>query len=239
MKIDRFHVLSLLLGILIGGLGVFFVSLALGNTPNTRNNEALQLYPPTSSEVKSDWLVKIDNYAIPQKEFQELYAYTIQTLEKQGRDLSQMPESTIKAQLLESLIGQYAIVIQALKDGVVSEKNSRNLLKMQLDQAIQQLYLQKLMPTDRSQFIPSKVEISQFYEQNKSELAKRGYSAKQIKELATKELFNRKTQAWIQKTVEEIKEKYKIERNSNLIQKLGIGSLLPENQNGLTSPLTK
>ncbi len=240
MKIDRFHVLSLVLGLLVGGLTVFFVSTGLNQSFSaSKNSSVISLYPKTADTVQKDWLVKIDNYVIPKKEFEELYDYTLQTLKKQGANLSQMPsEGVIKGQLLESLISQYAIVVQALKDGIVAEKDSHQLLEMQLRQAIQQLYLQKLMPTDRSQFMPSKVEINQFYEQNKSELAKRGYSSQQVKQLANEELFKRKTQIWIQKTVEEVKEKYKIERNTALIKQLGINTDLPT-QNGVTPSLAQ
>lgn len=210
---------AFVVGLLAGG-GILL--LTQGGGPVGKG--VISLYPTKASAAGNDWLVKIDDYAITKAEFEEGYKYFLAQVPEAQR-ASLPDESVIKRQYFENLIAQYVIDIKALNDGIHKSPEGELLLKTALRQAIYQIYLQKNLPQDKSGFMPSKVEIDQYYMQNKAQFDKLGMKADQIKQYAIQEISQRKMQEWVATFIATKKESFKVQRNESLIQKDGLNGM--------------
>jgi len=206
-------VLGFIAGILIGG----GITLALrgGSTPG----DTISLYPPKSSAVGNDWLIKIDDYAVTKSEFEEGYKYFMSQIPEQQR--ASLPPDT-KRLFFENLLSQYIINLKALKEGLPKTREGQLLLRTAIRQAIYQIYLTKNIPQDKSIFMPSQIEINDYYMRNKAQFDKLGMKSDQIKQYAIQELSQQKMQMWVQGFVAQAKESFKVERNNDQLEQVGI-----------------
>lgn len=208
--------LALVVGIIIGGGATYLLKSGSGSSGKAGS---VNVYP--SKANGSEWLVKIDDYVITKPEFEDGLRYFMAQIPEQQR--ANLPnEAYIKKQYLDSLIGQYVIVLKAANDGSLNTKESQFIMSAAVRQAIYNFYLQKFIPQDKSAFIPSQAEINQYYNQNKAQFDRMGASADQIKQYAINDLGQRKLQLWVSDFIEQAKESYKIQRNTDVLQKEGI-----------------
>ncbi len=210
--------ISFLIGLVIGGAIIFF-------TYGKKASANISLYPPKSSQVGSEWLVKIDGYAISKKDFDEAYKYLISQIPEQQR-INLPNESLIKYQVLETLISQYVLVVKALNSGIYNSEENKMLINYAVRESIYKVYLNSAIK-DPAVFKPTKAQIEEFYVQNKDQFEKLGWKADQIKMYAEQQIYNKNLQEWMAKFVTSTKEEFKIEKNSNLMEKLGIPSTPP------------
>jgi hypothetical protein len=206
-------------GLVLGGGGVY---LAKGGVSK---KDCISLYPPKAKEVGGDWLVKIDDYAIPKSEFEAGFKLLFSQIPESQR-LNLPNEKTLKAQYLDSLQSEYVLTIKALKEGIQNSDEAKALINSSLRGAIYRLYLKKNSPQDESVFKPSKVEIEEYYAKNKAQFEKLGWKADQIRRYAEQDLAQRKMQEWIARFVMAKKEEFKIEKNKQLLEKIGVGDSL-------------
>jgi hypothetical protein len=221
----QIYAITLMIGIVLGGAVIFAVK------GSGFSAGGINPYPQKSSEVGGDWLVKIDDYAISKAEFDNgLQIYLSQLpAEYRGR------ENLFKKEYFDSLIGQYVITIKALNDGFLNDKENQLLIKTALRSVIQNYFIQKNAPKDPSAFMPSKLEIDQFNVQYSSQFDKLGYSADQRRQAAVQELQKRNFQKWAVDYMNQVKENYKIQRNNDELNKLGINAI---NNPSLVNPTT-
>ena len=238
-----FMAISLIVGAGIGGGVVLLlksgskVSIAAGSGLGV-----IDLFPAKASEVGDNWVVKIDDYAVTKSEYEDgvkeafkLYKAQYDQLPAEQKAQIPMPEeNAFKKQYMDLLLNQYIVTLKAFSDGVFSSKSSQILLKSSIRQALIQLYMQQKV-TDQSIFIPSKVEIDQYYKQNKAQFDSTGASATQIKEYINQTLSRQKLQEWQAQFLAQSKEGVKVIRNPSLSQ--GQGSTMQSPTSGLI-PLT-
>ncbi len=62
---------------------------------------------------------------------------------------------------------------------------------------------------------------------NKEQFEKMGLKAEQIKRYAEQDLYNRKLQEWLAAFVNTKRQEFKIEKNEDLMKKLGIPTVPP------------
>ncbi len=223
----QYYAISLFIGIILGG-GIMMLLKGGGF-----GGRGVDPYPPRASAVGGDWLAKIDDYAISKADFEEGYKFFMNQIPAQQR--MQLPdESVIKKQYFDTLVGQYIVTIKALNEGLAGSREGQLLLKTALRQAIYQIYLNKNIPQDPSVFAPSKAEIDQYNRQYSSQFDKLGLNAEQRRQYATQEISQRKMQAWAAEFINQIRENYKVQRNPDMMNKIGI-SQTPQG-GGLLSP---
>ncbi len=198
----------------IGG-GILLGSLLKGNSGSGKG--MISLYPPAGAQAKGKWLAKIDNYVITQSEFDAI--------------LAQIPEeqmamygdpAMVKKMLFNQLIDQYVILIEAKKSNVLEDEKTKSTLSAALRQAVYQIYMEKQVK-DPSKFTISKVEEEQLYKQYGPTLRERGLNATQIREYLQQEGQKKKFQDWMQQVVNEARDQYKIQKNTELLNKQGLG----------------
>ncbi len=206
-------VIGFIVGVLIGG----GVTLALRG--GSVSGDSISLYPPKSSLVGGDWLIKIDDYAVTKSEFEEGYKYFLNQIPEQQR--ANLPPDT-KRLFFENLLSQYIINLKALKEGLPKTREGQLLLRTAIRQAIYQIYLTKNIPQDKNIFMPSQIEINDYYMRNKAQFDKLGLKSDQIKQYAIQELSQQKMQLWVQGFVAQAKESFKVERNNAQLKQLGI-----------------
>jgi hypothetical protein len=209
---------ALIMGILIGGGVVYFLNGGNGGAG------MLSMYPPKSS---TDWLVKIDDYVITKADFEAGYQALLAQIPADKK--ANLPPD-MKKQYFESLLKEYILSIKALNDGLQKVPENQTLLKSYVRRFLSNMYLQKCAPQDRSGFIPSKMEIENFYSQHKADFDKSGMKGDQIKQVIVQELERQKEQAWIESLVNTVKETIKVERNKSGLLLEGVSSDNPNPQ---------
>jgi hypothetical protein len=222
----------LLAGIVVGALvvggliGAGIVLLAGGSSKirSASGQGVVNLFPEKSTAVGNEWVVKIDDYAVSKKDFEEaakeaFKAYRQQYDQLPAEQKAQIPmpdDSNFKKLYLEEIIKQNIVTLKAFTDNDFKAKVTPAMLSMMMRQALVQLYVQSKMP-DQTAFIPSKVEIDQYYKQNKEQFDKTGASATQIKDYITQQLARQKLQVWQNEFLQQAKEGFKITRNPEIV----------------------
>ena len=216
---------ALIAGILIGGGVVYFIN------GGTGGSGMISMYPPKSSP---DWLAKVDDYVITTNDFETGFRALLAQIPEDKK--ANLPPD-MKNQYFESLLKEYILSIKALNEGIQKKPENDAMLKSYIRRFLSNLYLQMNAPVDKSQFIPSKADIDNFYSQHKPELDRSGMKSDQLKQVIVQELERQKEQAWIEELVNNIKISIKVEKNNEALLKEGISSQ-QMNKPLLSLPLT-
>ncbi len=223
MNLWMFLVIAFIAGILIGGGTAYILK------GGASGSGYINLYPPKSG---SEWLVKIDDYVITKADFEEGYKYLLSQIPPERQN--NLPPDT-KKQYFESMINQYIMTIKALNEGILKSPVNSVILDNYIRQVLAQLYIQKNLPLDKSSFVPSKMEMDEFYNQHKAELDRAGMKSDQLKQVIVQEIERQKQQVWLQQFMAQVRETIKIQRNNDLLQQEGI-SMQPQNNLILPMP---
>lgn len=242
MAKDNKSVLMIVLiiaGLLLGG-GLGFIiarstgsstdgsSVASSGSGNTKKQPSINLYPSTLDEVGDDWIVTIDDYAFRFTDFEESY----ELMESQISQLIVQyygiapNESQMKEVYLEQIIPSYVLAIKALDEGVMEDEETVELLKNAIIQSLGTIYLEDILPEDEDYFTPTNLEIEEYYSLYKDQLLEYknayGLTAAELKELVSAQVQQQKLQIWQEEIVQEAKEEYKVKKNSDKLEALGI-----------------
>ncbi len=167
-----------------------------------------------------DWIIKIENFNISQKEYDEGYQYFMSQIPEGQKPM--VDEKTIKKQYLNNLLIQYVVLIQAMQDDLFGSDDTSIVLRSAIRQAVYQIYLNRALPKDKQRFNPTEEEINKYYTQNKDRFYQMGLNADQIRQYATQELSQQKIQLWVAEYLEKLKENYRIKRNSDVLKTEGL-----------------
>ena len=167
-----------------------------------------------------DWIIKIENYNISQKEYDSGYKYFMSQIPEGQKPM--VDEKTLKKQYLNNLLIQYVVLIQAMQDDLFGSDDASLVLRSAIRQAVYQIYLNKALPKDKDRFNPTEEEINKYYTQNKDRFYQMGLNADQIRQYATQELSQQKIQLWVAEYLEKLKENYRIKRNSDALKSEGL-----------------
>jgi RPA family protein len=224
MEKQKTIMIIIIIAAFIVGAGAGFATGFFVKPNQISQSGMVSLYPSSASEVGNEWLVKIDDYAISKKEFEEGFEYFMSQLKQMAaqQGMPEPSEEQYKTMYLDNLISQYVLVIQALKEETFADKENELLLKLAIRDAIYKVYLNKYLPEDEAVFQPSRVELNQAFNQYRDQFAQMGWSSEQIRQYLTQQLAQQKMQIWMQNLVNQTKERYKIERNRELLEKKGI-----------------
>lgn len=243
MAKDNKNVLMIILivvALVIGG-GIGFIitksvspaSESEGTTAGNRTTEkapSIELYPPSIEEVEDDWIVTIDDYAFRFTDFEESYELMesqISQLIVQYYGISPT-ESQMKEVYLEQLIPTYVLAIKALDEGIMEDEENRELLQSAIIQSLGTLYLETIIPEDDDYFTPTNLEIEEYYTLYKDQLLEYktayGLTATELKELVSAQVQQQKLQLWQEEIIEQAKEEYKVKKNTDKMDDLGISS---------------
>ncbi|NPV01004.1 MAG: peptidyl-prolyl cis-trans isomerase [Brevinematales bacterium] len=214
-------ILYIIIAFVVGlGAGFGLTKLLGGAVSGGIKTDKIMVQLNKTSDVGSDWLVKIDDYAISKSEFEDSYNL-LKSTSPQFAGLSPQDEAKLKWQYFESMIDEYIVTLQAVNKGNMNIKTANLLINSSARQSIYTLYLKDNLPLESS-FNPTDQEIEQFYQQYKDQFKKSGYNAEQIKQVAIENVKKLKLQQWMMSFITHIKEGYKIERNFDAMKALGI-----------------
>ena len=199
---------SLIVGLIIGG------GLTYALTKGSGTSGAVNIMPSKSGQG-GDWLVKIDDMTITKSDLDDSYKMYIEQIPPEKR----LDEKSVKAELLESLISQYIILMKISTDNWLNTKEG----KLMTRSSVIQSFLVWNASKNQQAFIPTKPEMDTFYSQYKTQYDKSGMNSDQIKQDITQRLGSQKQQQWLAQFVSQVKESYKIQRNTPLIEKEGYG----------------
>lgn len=208
----------------VGGGGIGF-GVAYYLMTSSAKSASISLYPPTVREAGADWVVTIDDYAIPRAEFEEGYKMTIENITPEQIAMYG-GEGAIKQMYLDNIVNTYAVAIRALDEGIMDSPENQALIAASVRDAISKLYLQTKLPTDPMAFMPTKIEEDQFFQQNKAEIMAMGLSSEQIRQMIQQQLSQRKLQMWMEQVLSQVKSEFKVKRNDEILGQLGISSAL-------------
>lgn len=173
-----------------------------------------------STNETESWIIKVDDTVLSQKDLEVGYQLFLNQLPDKDKSVSGDP--TVKKQFLKNLILQDVVVLEAMQDGFFESEEDMAILKSVIRQAIYQLYLNRIIPKDQLQFMPSREEVNSYYELNKDRYAQMGLSADQIRQYIASELSQKKLQLWVTDYLDKAKEKYRIKRNAEVLKKQGL-----------------
>lgn len=169
-------------------------------------------------------IAKIEDMGITLSDFSNAYESVQKTLPPQQLAAYKQQEGAFKAQVLENLINQNTVVAQALKEGFLNNPTNMDAMQNALNVALFQLYMANNAPTNEKAFVPSNPEIDQAYQQYGAQMRAQGMSAQQSREYIIMQLSQQKQQVWLANFVTKIREGYRVERNTPLIEKQGIST---------------
>lgn len=210
---------------------------------HSAKSASIALYPPTVRQAGRDWVVAIDDYAIPKVDYEEGYGLFMSQISQMVAQQQQpMPDAAyLKQMYLDNLINTYVVTIKALDDGLLDKPENVAILGAAMRDAISKIYLQSQFPADQMAFMPSKIEEDQYYQQNKDQFAKLGLSSDQIRAYIRQEVSQKKLQIWMDQVLSEVKSGYKVKRNNDVLGQLGVQSAIggfgaPSSAGGLSLP---
>ncbi len=218
MKKDLIIGLSIGLVIGIAVTGIFSL------VKNSGGSSQISLALPEISNLNDKYLAKIENYGISVEDFTNAYEVVKKNMPPQQQEAIYANEPAAKAEILETMINQYAIVATAIEEGFLEDSYNLQLFRNAAYQALFNLYLSQNMPSDNATFAASQPEIDQVFAQHGAQFRASGMNAQQIQEYITAQIVQQKQQRWMMEFVTKIKEGYRVERNSSAIQKQNIST---------------
>ncbi len=221
-------VLGIAIGAAIGALGTYLIQ----NSSSVSAPEAavqaddivsnVSIAPLEIDFLDDDHIVRVENYGISVEDFTNAFEMVKQNLPPEQQAALLANESMAKAEILETMINQYAVIATALEEGFLENPDNLKMFRNAAQQALFNLYISQNMP--QSGFQASKPEIDQAFSQYGSELRARGMNASQIQEFLASQIAQQKQQRWMIEFVSKIKEAYRVERNHDIIRNLDIST---------------
>jgi hypothetical protein len=160
------------------------------------------------------WVAKVDETVITRDEFERefnVHVYALPLEEKQRSDYRNDPEK--KKKFLSSLINEYLIYNQAIKDGIEKRPEVQDLLRAVKRRAIIQVYLNvKIEPKLKD--IPDE-QIETIYNQNKKMYA--GVDIEVAREQIKMLLLQRQYNDYLNEFVDELMGEAKVMRNEKAV----------------------
>ena len=210
-------------GLIVGVLGssLFFMTTKVA----TGGVDTFSLALPEIKELDKDHLAKIENYGISVEDYTNAYDQIKKSLPPEQLAGVMANESMARAEILETMINQFAVVATAIEEGFLEDEENIRLFRNAAHQALFQLYVAKNLPEDPNQFVASQPEIDQAYTQYGAEFRARGMNAQQSKDFIIAQVAQQKRQRWIIDFVSKIKEGFRIERNDDLLKEQNISAV--------------
>jgi hypothetical protein len=163
---------------------------------------------------ENTWVAKVDETVITRDEFERefnVHVYALPLEEKQRSDYRNDPEK--KKKFLSSLINEYLIYNQAIKDGIEKRPEVQDLLRAVKRRAIIQVYLNvKIEPKLKD--IPDE-QIETIYNQNKKMYA--GVDIEVAREQIKMLLLQRQYNDYLNEFVDELMGEAKVMRNEKAV----------------------
>ncbi len=211
-------IIGVAIGLVVGACAMAFIS------PKKSVASGIVVALPEISNLNDDYLVKVENFGISVEDFTNAYEVVKRNMPPQQRDAILANEGAAKAEILETMINQYAIVATAMEEGFLENPANMQLFRNAAYQALFNLYLSQNIPTDGNAFAASQPEIDQVYAQYGAQFRANGMNAQQIQEYIVAQISQQKQQRWMMEFVTKIKESYRVERNASAIEKQQIST---------------
>lgn len=211
-------VVGLVVGVIITLVGTLFVKQTSSGTAE------FSLALPAITELDKDYLAKIEGFGIALADFTNAYDQVKKNLPPEQLAQVSANEAGAKAEILETMINQYAVVATAIEEGFLEDEENMRLFRNAAQQALFQLYVAKNMPEGGNEFSASQPEIDQAYSQYGAEFRARGLNAQQSKDYIVSQIAQQKRQRWMIDFVSKIKEGFRIERNDDLLKEQNISA---------------
>ena len=209
---------GLAVGVIITLVGTLFAK----QTSSGKAEFSLAL--PTITKLDKDYLAKIEDFGIALADFTNAFDQVKKNLPPEQLAQVSANEAGAKAEILETMINQYAVVATAIEEGFLEDEENMRLFRNATQQALFQLYVAKNMPEGGNEFSASQPEIDQAYAQYGAEFRARGLNAQQSKDYIVSQIAQQKRQRWMIDFVSKIKEGFRIERNDDLLKEQNISA---------------
>ena len=209
---------GLAVGVIITLVGTLFA------TQTSSGKAEFSLALPTITKLDKDYLAKIEDFGIALADFTNAFEQVKKNLPPEQLVQVSANEAGAKAEILETMINQFAVVATAIEEGFLEDEENMRLFRNAAQQALFQLYVAKNMPEDGNEFSASQPEIDQAYAQYGAEFRARGLNAQQSKDYIVSQIAQQKRQRWMIDFVSKIKEGYRIERNDDLLKEQNISA---------------
>lgn len=219
-------ILPLSIGIVVGGLLVFIGGKIFSASSGSKGNpvSSVSLALPEVDELTDAYLVKVENHGITVEDFTNAYELLQKNLPAQQKEAILSNEPAAKAEILENMINQYAVVATAIEEGFLEDPKIQKQFRNAAQQALLQLYISENMPSDENAFAASKPEIEQAYAQHRQQIAASGMNATQAQEYLSGQISQQKQQRWMYEFISKVKEGFRVERNNEAIKNNGIST---------------
>ncbi|MGL5254844.1 MAG: hypothetical protein ACRC9L_07630 [Brevinema sp.] len=227
---------------LIGGvlIGVLIAVLMKPKSMMAGDITAIPFALDYVEDLDDTLLAKVENVGIPLSDFSNAYEAIQRTLPPQQLALYKQQEGAFKAEVFETMINQYVTVAQALKEGFLEDPENMRSMQGAMNAALQQLYVSKNIPTNSNAFAPSTPEIDQAYRQYGAQMRAQGMTAQQSREYIVNQLSQQKQQIWMANFMRKLREGYRVERNTPVIEAQGISTnpldLMPGSAGAANAP---
>ncbi|MDK2819131.1 MAG: hypothetical protein KFW21_06760 [Spirochaetota bacterium] len=216
-------IISSVIGLTVGVILTLIGTLLMKQ--NSSGKATFSLALPTITKLDKDHLAKIENFGITLSDFTNAYDQVKKNLPAEQLNQISANESAARAEILETMINQYAVVATAIEEGFLEDQENMKLFRNAAQQALFQLYVAKNMPEDGNEFAVSQPEIDQAYAQYGAEFRARGLNAQQSKDYIISQIVQQKRQRWMIDFVSKIKEGFRIERNNSLLKEQNISAV--------------
>ncbi len=167
--------IGIALGAAVGALGVYLIkgtsSASAAVTASNGITSTVSVAPLEVEMLDDNYLVRVENYGISVEDFTNAFEMVKQNLPPEQQAALLANESMAKAEILETMINQYAVIATALDEGFLEHPDNMKLFRNAAQQALFNLYISQNMP--QSGFQASKPEIDQAFSQYGGELRAR------------------------------------------------------------------
>ncbi|MGL4677330.1 MAG: hypothetical protein ACRCWI_06650 [Brevinema sp.] len=215
-------IMGLAIGLAVGIIGAVIFSQS--NKASSDGKAVLSLALPQIEKLDEDHLVKVENFGISVNDFTNAYELVKQNLSPEQQAEISANEAAAKAEILETMINQYAVVATAIEEGFLEDETNLKLFRNAAQQALFNLYLTQNLPQNENSFVVSQPELDQAYAQYGEELRARGFNATKSREVLTTQITQQKRQRWMLDFVGKIKEGFRVERNNAALEAAGINT---------------
>lgn len=212
---------AFVVGLLAGG-GIMFA--VKGGGVKMSGESGVSIMPVKAKDAGSDWVIKIDDYVITRSEYEsgakEAYKqYKAQYDQLPADQKMKVPvydEATVKKVYLENLLQQYIVVLKAMGESGFNTAENMLVIKSGLRQLVMQQYLLTKAPNQKT-FEPTNDEVNKYYTQNRAQLEATGMPMSQLIEAIKRQLAQQKQQEWLAGFVGQVKENFKVTRNTDVL----------------------